>query len=298
MNEQELERYRKAGKIAAEVLQEGLKKIQPDVKLIEVANFVEELIRQKGASPAFPCNISVNEVAAHYSPTAWDESAFKKGDLVKLDVGVHVEGFIGDTAKTIVVGGGEHRLIASAEKALEKAIQIAKSGARTDQMGEAAEAAIKSFGFLPVSNLTGHQLSPWNLHGGELVPNVKTRHGAELKEGDVFAIEPFATDGAGRVVDDANAIIFRYLRDRPLRMKEARDILEYVKANYATLPFAERWLAHLVPRFKLNQALRQLVYSGALHAYHILKEKNRGLVAQAEHTVIVKKDGCEITTLV
>lgn len=295
MNEQELERYIKAGKIAAEVLQEGLKKIQPNAKLLDVANFVEDSIRQKGAKPAFPCNISVNEIAAHYSPQAWDESTFKRGDMVKLDVGVHVEGCIGDTAKTIVVGG-EHKLIAAVEKGLERAIEVIEHGVRTDEIGEAIESAIKSFGFLPVSNLTGHQLSPWNLHGGELVPNIKTRHGAQLKEGDVFAIEPFATNGAGRVVDDANAIIFRCVGDAKLRMKEARDILEYAKANYGMLPFAERWIAHLVPRFKLNQALRQLVYSRALHAYHILKEKDRGLVAQAEHTVIVTKDGCEVTT--
>lgn len=289
--------YRKAGKIAARVMDAGLKEIEEGKELLELAEYVEGAVKDEGAKPAFPCNISVNDVAAHYSPQAWDSSVFRKGDLVKLDVGVHLEGYIADIAKSVVVGGGKNTLIKAAEKALEEAIGFIKPGVHTNEVGELVEKTINDYGFTPISNLTGHKLTQWNLHGGTLVPNVKTRHGDEIKEGDVYALEPFATDGFGKVIDDANAIIFKYLQDRPLRMKEARDILSYVKENYGSLPFAERWVSQLVPRFKLNHALRQLVYTKAFYAYHILKEKERGLVAQAEHTVIVKKDGCEVTTL-
>lgn len=288
--------YRKAGEIAASVMEAGLKKIKEGRKLLEIAEYVEGVIAEKGAKPAFPCNISVNEVAAHYSPQAWDPRVLKKGDLVKLDIGVHVDGYIADIAKTIVVGKTKSRLIRAAEEALEEAINLIKPGVKTNEVGRLVEETITSYGFSPISNLTGHKLARFNLHGGTLVPNVETRHGSEFKVGDVYALEPFATDGAGRVIDDPNAIIFRYLRDRPLRMREARTILSYARENYGSLPFAERWIAHLVPRFKLNHALRQLVYNKALHAYHILKEKERGLVAQAEHTIIVEKDGCEVLT--
>ncbi len=298
MEEESLKYYRKAGEIAREVLEEGLKKIQPGVKLLEVAEFVENLILEKGGKPAFPCNISVNEIAAHYSPTAWDERVFKNGDLVKLDIGVHVDGYIADTAKSINLGNKNEneKLIKASEEALKNAIDIIKPGVKTNEIGEVVEDTIKSFGFLPISNLTGHQLQRWRLHAGLVIPNIKTRHGDVIREGDVLAIEPFATTGAGRVVDDANAIIFRYLQDRPLRMKEARIILQYVKKNFNTLPFAERWVSSLVPKFRLSQALRQLIYSKAIHAYHILKEKNRKPVSQTEHTIIVTKDGCEVTT--
>jgi methionyl aminopeptidase len=139
-------------------------------------------------------------------------------------------------------------------------------------------------------------LTEWNLHGGVTVPNVKTFHGYKFREGDVFAIEPFSTNGVGRVVDEPNAMIFRYLSNRPLRMREARIILNFVKENYSTLPFAERWVAYLVPRFKLGLALRQLVSSKALHAYNVLKEKENGVVAQAEHSIRVTKGGSEILT--
>jgi len=289
--------YRKAGKIAAGVMDAGLKEIEEGKKLLDTAEYVEGAIKEAGAKSAFPCNISINEVAAHYSPQAWDTSTFKKGDLVKLDVGIHLEGYIADIAKTVVVGGGKNKLIKAAEKALEETINFIKPGVLTNEVGELVEKTINDYGFSPISNLTGHKLSQWNLHGGILVPNVKTRHGDEIKEGDVYAIEPFSTDGLGRVIDDANAIIFRYLQDRPQRGGEARIILKHVKENYGSMPFAERWVSKLVPKFKLNHALKQLVYTKAIYAYHILKEKERGFVAQAEHTVMVRKDGCEVTTL-
>ncbi|MEE8402733.1 MAG: type II methionyl aminopeptidase [Candidatus Hydrothermarchaeaceae archaeon] len=290
------DQYKKAGKIAAGVMEEGLKMIEPGAKLLDVANAVEALIDEKGAKPAFPVNISVNAVAAHYSPDAWDESTFKDTDLVKLDIGVHLDGYIADIAKS--KGPSESsKLIRASEEALQTAIDAIKPGVMTNDVGAAIEDTIKGYGFKPVSNLTGHMLRQWNLHGGIIIPNVNTRHGDLIEEGQVFAVEPFATDGAGRVVDEGNAIIFKYLADRPIRMRAGRNILKYVKANFGTLPFAERWIAHLMPRLKLNHAMRQLISAKALYAYHILREKEHGTVSQAEHTVIVTKDGCEITTI-
>lgn len=285
-----------AGRIAAEVMEDVLAKVGEGVKLLEVANFAEESIINKGARPAFPINISINEKAAHYTPDVDDESVFRKGDLVKVDIGVHIDGYIGDIARSKAIGGGHKELIKASESALEKAIDIIKPGLMTSDVGAVVEETIQSFGFKPISNLTGHMLTEWNLHGGVTVPNVKTMHGYKFKEGDTFAIEPFATTGIGRVVDQPNAMIFRYLGERPLRMREARLILEHIKENYSTLPFAERWIADLVPKFKLNTALRALVASKALHAYHVLKEKDNGLVSQAEHSILVTSGGCEILT--
>lgn len=285
-----------AGRIAAEVMEDVLAKVGEGVKLLEAANFAEESIINKGARPAFPINISINEKAAHYTPDVDDESVFRKGDLVKVDIGVHIDGYIGDIARSKAIGGGHKELIKASESALEKAIDIIKPGLMTSDVGAVVEETIQSFGFKPISNLTGHMLTEWNLHGGVTVPNVKTMHGYKFKEGDTFAIEPFATTGIGRVVDQPNAMIFRYLGERPLRMREARLILEHIKENYSTLPFAERWIADLVPKFKLNTALRALVASKALHAYHVLKEKDNGLVSQAEHSILVTSGGCEILT--
>jgi methionyl aminopeptidase len=290
------EEYKKAGKIAARVMEEGLKMIKPGAKLLDVANAIEGLIEENGAKPAFPVNISVNSIAAHYSPDAWDESTFKRGDLVKLDIGVHLEGYIADVAKSKDLGDNS-KLIEASKEALQNAIDAIKPGVMTNEIGAIIEETIEGYGFKPVANLTGHMLTQWNLHGGVVIPNVNTRHGNLIEEEQVYAIEPFATDGFGRVVDESNAIIFRYIADRPIRMKEARDILKYAKENFGTFPFAERWIANMVPRLKLTQALRQLILAKAFHAYHILREKEHGTVSQAEHTIIVTKDGCEITTI-
>ena len=289
------EKYKEAGKLVAGVMEEALKMIKPRAKLLDVANAVEALIEEKGAKPAFPVNISVNAVAAHYSPDAWDESIFNKGDLVKLDIGVHLEGYIADIAKSVDLGENKD-LIEASKEALQNAIDTIKPGAMTNEVGTVIEDTIKGHGFKPVANLTGHMLTQWNLHGGTIIPNINTRHGDLIEEGQVFAIEPFATDGFGRVVDESNAIIFKYIAERPIRMKEARDILKYAKEHFGSLPFAERWVADLMPRHKLTQALRQLVFSKAIYAYHILREKEHGTVSQAEHTVIVTQDGCEVTT--
>lgn len=296
MEEEAHDKYLLAGRIAARVMEQALRKIKPGRKLLELANFVESEIVELGARPAFPVNISVNEIAAHYSPTAWDSSTFERGDLVKLDIGVHIDGYIADIARSVVVGGGENELIRASEQALRRAIEVIKPGVKTSEIGAIVEKTIRSYGLKPVENLTGHMLSRYSLHSGITVPNVRTRHGDMLREGDVLAIEPFATSGAGRVVDEREAIIFRYLRDRPLRLKESRIILGYVKDHFGALPFAERWIAHLAPRHRLHMALRELAYSGAIYAYKILREKQRAPVAQAEHTVIVTNDGCEVTT--
>ncbi|MEE9594721.1 MAG: type II methionyl aminopeptidase [Candidatus Hydrothermarchaeales archaeon] len=290
-----IEKYTKAGEIAAEVMEKGLKSIEVGAKLLDVAVLVEDSIREEGAHPAFPCNISVNDISAHYSPVAQDETTFKKGDLVKLDLGVHVDGYIADIAVTKNLGGDE-KLVKASVDALEAAIEMIKPGTKTNEVGAVVEETIKGAGFLPISNLTGHYLARWSLHGGTVIPNVRVRHGEEIKEGDVIALEPFATTGVGRVVDDPEAIIFRYIEDRPLRMMEARVLMKHIKENYSTLPFAERWVSDLLPKLRLNMALRQLVSSRALYAYNILREKGRGIISQAEHTVIVTKDGCEVIT--
>ncbi|MFQ5815372.1 MAG: type II methionyl aminopeptidase [Candidatus Hydrothermarchaeaceae archaeon] len=291
----DIAKHTRAGIIAAKVMEKGLKSIEVGAKLLDVAVLVEDTIRREGAHPAFPCNISMNDVAAHYTPQAGDEAAFKKGDMVKLDLGVHVDGYIADIAVTKDLGGNKKLVKASAD-ALGAAIDIIKPGIMTNEIGAVVEDTIKGAGFEPVSNLTGHYLSRWNLHGGVIVPNVRARHGEEIREGDIIALEPFATTGAGRVVDDPEAIIFRYLEDRPIRMREARSLLRHAKENYGNLPFAERWISHLMPKLRLNMALRQLVSTKALYAYRILREKERGLISQAEHTVLVNKGGCEVIT--
>ncbi|MEM2878346.1 MAG: type II methionyl aminopeptidase [Candidatus Hadarchaeales archaeon] len=295
MNQEELEAYRKAGRILAEVRESIRPMVKIGVRTVEIAEAAERMIVEKGARPAFPCNVSLNEVAAHYSPPAWEQTVIKENDIVKVDIGAHVDGYIADTAFTVAIGAGGE-LVTAVEKALEAAIAAVKPGIDSGEIGRAVEEAVRASGFKPIRNLTGHSLSRWDLHSGITIPNVKENTGQVLKPGDVLAIEPFVTDGFGFVEDRDQVYIFRHMRDVPTRLRMSRELLREIKKEYDGLPFADRWLAKRMSRLRLELTLRELVGLGALWPYHVLAERSGGKVAQAEHTVIVTDQGAEVTT--
>ncbi|KAF5436967.1 methionyl aminopeptidase [Candidatus Methanophagaceae archaeon] len=286
-----LENYRRAGVILVEVRKEATGLIKDGGSLLEVAEFVENNIREKGGEPAFPCNISRNEEAAHATPSIDDQTVFGKDDLVKLDIGVHIDGYIADSAVTVDLSGNYDGLVKAAEVALDEAIKIIRDGVSTIEIGEVIGTTIKERGYKPVVNLSGHGLSRYDSHAPPTIPNVKYEHGVTLHENNVVAIEPFATDGCGKVVESGNAEIFSLVKPKPVRMREAKKLLDEIK-NYQGLPFAKRWL----PRERLELALRTVETAGILRDYPVLREEEKGMVSQAEHTVIIKKDGCEVIT--
>jgi len=295
-SEDELQTYRKVGKIAAEVREKVRPKVKPGESLLDIAETVENLIREKGAKPAFPCNVSVNAIAAHYSPPAGDETKIEEGDLVKVDIGAHLDGYIADTAFTVATGYENVDMVESIERVLDEAIKVVKPGIGVGEIGAIVEETAKAAGFKPVKNLTGHSLARWNLHAGISIPNVKEESEQKIKKDDVLAIEPFITNGAGEVEDQTEVYIFRFLGPRPVQRRMSMGMLRDIGRLYGNLPFAERWLAERTSKIRLQLTLRDLINSGALHPYYVLKEREEGLVAQAEHTVIVTEEGCEVTT--
>ncbi len=284
-----IEKYIEAGKILRQVKEEAVKLIKPGVKLLEVAEFVENRIKELGAEPAFPCNISINSDAAHFTPKANDEREFKEGDVVKLDIGAHVDGYIADTAVTVDLGDNED-LVKAAEEALKNAIDVIHAGVNTAEVSEAIFNTITEFGFKPVINLTGHGLDRYIAHAPPTIYNVKIDKGVELKEGMVIAIEPFVTNGVGKVAERSECEIFSLIAVKSVRMKQARQLMDEILRKYKTLPFAKRWLK------ASDIILAKLVREGVLRAYPVLAEVGKGLVSQAEHTVIVEEDGARVIT--
>ena len=285
-----LENYRKAGRILAEVLAEAGPRVELGASLLDVANFVEDAIRSRGAKPAFPCNISLDRNAAHYTPSPHDSSRFGE-NMVKLDVGVHVDGYIADAAITVDLGGHES-LVEASHVALEAALEIIRPGIDTAQIGKAIEDVITGYGYKPVYNLTGHGLSRYLAHDEPAVPNRAMEKGTVLKDGDVIAIEPFATNGSGRISEALINEIYGFSAFRPVRLPAARTLLKEISESYKTLPFARRWLKGE----RAEYALMQLLRSGAVHRYPVLWEVEGALVSQAEHTVVVLEKGCEVIT--
>ena len=304
------EKYNKAGKIVSKTRSMAVDYVKADMKIIDLINFVEGNIVEMGGMPAFPCNVSINEITAHYTSPPGDDSTIKTGDLVKIDLGAHVDGYIADSAISVFInddsssfthdGQSEDNLnikmIETAHEALESAISTIKDGVELGKVGKAIEETINNKNFNPISNLAGHSIDRWILHSGLSVPNIKDQNTQIIHEGDVLAIEPFVTNGIGLVDDTNNAYIFRFLRERPMRMAQSKKLLNIIATNYKTLNFAQRWLVdHMDPNY-LNMAMRQLLASRAIYPYNVLKEKSNSRVAQAEHTVIVESDGCRVIT--
>jgi methionyl aminopeptidase len=285
-----LEKYRQAGRILKEVRAAAVERVQKGAKLLDVANAIEADIVARGGKPAFPVNISLDTEAAHDTPEPGDLRVFED-NIVKLDIGVHVDGYIADTAVTVDLSGNPD-LVKASETALEDAIKMVRAGVSTADIGAAIEAAIDGFGFKPIYNLTGHGLERFVQHAPPSIPNRKMGQGIILQAGQVIAIEPFATDGVGIVVEGHFAEIFGLTAMKPVRLPWERDMLKAVQA-FNGLPFARRWLADLK---RSEKTLDALMRAGVIHAYPVLIEQAGGMVSQAEHTLIVTEDGCEVTT--
>ncbi|WP_292459681.1 type II methionyl aminopeptidase [Methanothermococcus sp.] len=289
-----IEKLMKAGKIHAEIMEEAVNLIKPDAKLYDVAEYVENKTRELGGEVAFPCNISINDIAAHYTPIYGDEKVFSENDVVKLDVGVHVDGYIADGAITIDLSNSYKDLKKASEDALYTVIKEIIPPMNIGKMGEIIQEVIESYGYKPISNLSGHVMEQYVLHSGISIPNVKEKSKDYIDVGDIVAIEPFATDGFGRVFDGNEKHIFKYIKSRPLRLPSARKILKIIEKKYPHLPFAERWLANEDPKYRAG--LRNLMSSGCIYGYPTLIEKNHGMVSQTEHTVLITENGAKITT--
>ena len=290
LTSEEYEKYREAGEILSTVLEEAAQRIEVGASLLDVAEFAEERPRELGGGIAFPTNISLNEEASHATPGADDDATFGE-DVVCLDVGVHVDGYIADAATTVDLRGVPE-LVEASETALEAALDAVEAGVHTGEVGAAIEAAIDEYDYNPIVNLSGHGLGEYDAHTGPNVPNRAVDSGVELEAGMVLAIEPFATTGSGKVGEGAEEEIFELLETKNVRDRRARDLQDTIDAEFGRLPFATRWLDGR----RASMSLRRLKAANAIKGYPVLKEDDGELVSQAEHTVIVTEDGCEITT--
>lgn len=291
--------WMRTGSVAARALEVGREKCTPGTPLVEVVETVERYIRDQDLDLAFPCTVSINECAAHFTPTHDDVRVLEKGDVVKLDCGACLDGALSDNAITIEVGNSNRHteLIKAAEACLETAISIIGPNANLGDVGAAIELVAKDHGFKTIQNLTGHSLEPWNLHAGLTVPNVGMRIGRRPRIGDVLAIEPFVTDGhKARVENSGPGNIYHFQRARPLRLPSQKQLLAAIHQRHPKLPFAERWITDAIDRKKLGFNLMQLQKAALIKHYPALSEASKGMVAQREATVVITEDGCVVTT--
>ena len=289
--------FLKAGKIAGRVLHEIAPLVQPGEKVLKVCVLAEKKIVEYGAHPAFPCNVSINNEAAHYSSPYLDTRVFPDRGLVKVDLGANVNGHLSDTAKTIDLDGSYEKFIIAAESALEAALATIRPGIRLGEVGAVIEKTIKREGLTPVHQLSGHQLKPNTLHAGKNVPNVKTMSIEKMQVGETFAVEPFATDGCGRIKAAKEAYIFSNdIRNRIKLDRMATQVRDLARRKFGTVPWASRWLYDLKNDFDFEIPLKMLTRAAVIHPYPVLLEANDGMVSQAEHSLFVSEKGAIVTT--
>ena len=298
LDDEAVEKYITAGQIAADVRDEVSSMIKEEMQIIDICNTAEEMIRSLGGEPAFPCNVSVNEVAAHYSSPPGDTRRIPEGSIVKVDVGVHIDGYIADTAKTICFNPDYEGLVIAAEKALERVIGMIHPGMKISDVSSKIQMVIESYGFKPISNLTGHQIGRYLIHAGKAVPNVSHISTSRFREGEVYAIEPFVTtrDASGTVKSGSEHYIFRFAKYKSPKNPDSRFLLNYIAKNFRTLPFSERWLMHLMDQERFRRVFHELLSSRSIMSYPIFFEATGRPVAQAEHTILLGKDGIIVLT--
>ncbi len=287
-----------AGSIAAEVLQKTIENIEPGVKILKICKLSEDLIQKldPNARPAFPLNLSFNSVAAHDTAAPNDPRKVPKDCLVKADIGVHINGWIADTAATKALGKGKKakKLIDAAEIALNAAIDEVKPGVRVSKIGEIIEDSISENGLKSVKNLTGHTIGRYSLHAGISIPNYRhssLKPSPKLQKGMILAIEPFTTPGKGFVTSNSppKPLIFSLQKTR------LDNRLGPIEESYGNLPFALRWLSEKTIPITFKE-LMDLAKKRQINFYSPLKEQSNSLVAQAEHTMFITENGAEITT--
>lgn len=289
------EQILKAGGMSSEVREWSRKLIRPGASLLEIADSIEKKILDLGGQMAFPTNLCVNDVTAHYAPKANDDGVLGERDVVSVDLGVHVDGYIGDTAYTVDLSGEYPDLLEANQLALEESIKLVKPGTSVSEIGARVQEVIEAAGFKPIENLSGHQIEQYELHAGLSIPNIKVPYDWEIEEGMVLALEPFATNGYGRVIESQGAEIYSVEGGVRVRDREIRKIMKAVLERRG-LPFAARWYAKKINPMRLNLLLTNLARQEAIRSYPPLHEKESGIVSQFEHTVLVTEDGCTVTT--
>jgi len=292
------EPYRTSGNIVKEVKPLVATAVKPGARFLEVCDLVKEEVEKRGGRLAFPTGIGVNEVTAHYAPQEGDESAFAEEDLVKVDFGVHIDGYVTDTSVTVTLNPEFDLLLEAAHRALDAAIAMARKEWRTGEIGRVIHEEAARFGFKTIENLTGHTLDRYTVHAGKSIPNLYMPHMQELKKGDVFAIEPFLTlrRAAGYVVDTPSQTIFSIVARKKTGDSRLDAFAESVWAERKTLPFTPRWYIGEFGGEKVGEIVKKLVSKRVLRAYPTLVEASGSPVAQFEHTMALDEGGLVVLT--
>ncbi|KAK9437283.1 methionine aminopeptidase [Metarhizium brunneum] len=311
LNSDFLSDYRQAAETHRQVRQWAQKNIKPGQTLTEIANGIEDSVRRlvghdglsEGdaihAGMAFPLGLNIDEIAAHFSPNSGNKTVLQHNNVMKIDIGVHVNGRIVDSAFTMAFDPMYDNLLAAVKDATNTGVREAGIDVRLGELGGYIQEAMESYEceingttypIKPIRNITGHSILHYSIHGSKSVPSVKTNDTTKMEEGDVFAIEPFGSTGKGKVYDQGEVSHYALRSDAPkvdLHLSSAKSLLYSIKKNFSTLPFCRRYLDR-IGHEKYLLGLNHLVKSGIVEDYPPLVDQKGSYTAQFEHTILLR----------
>ncbi|KIX08914.1 methionine aminopeptidase, type II [Rhinocladiella mackenziei CBS 650.93] len=315
-----LNNYRQAAEVHRQVRQWVQHTAKPGKSLNEIAEGIEDGVRallgHQGLEPGdnlkagmgFPTGLPLNNCAAHYTPNPGQkEIVLQADDVMKVDFGVHINGWIVDSAFTVAFDPVYDNLLAAVKDATNTGIKNAGIDARMSDIGSAIQEAMESYEVemngktLPVKavrNITGHDIKQYRIHGGKQIPFIKNDDHTKMEEGEVFAIETFGSTGKGYLRDDTG--VYGYGKDPsaprvPLNLASARSVLKTINEHFGTLVFCRRYLE----RLGLNKylvGLNSLVSNGILDSYAPLSDVKGSYTAQFEHTILLRPNAKEVVS--
>jgi methionyl aminopeptidase len=305
-----LEDLKKGAKIHRKVRKYAREILKPGVDLLDFCNKLENKTREltktneKNNGIGFPTGVSINECAAHFTPTIGDKITVNNGDVIKVDFGTHVNGRIIDSAFTVTFDNKYDTLVEAAKAATNIGIKEAGIGVRLGELGEKIQEVMESYEIeldgktipiKPVRNLGGHSIEPYHIHAGKYIPCIKTNDNTKMEEGEIYAVETFATTGSGIAREREPTSHFMKkdnINFTNLKFKASKKLLGYINNNFGTLPFCDKWLYCDNKNYKF--ALEDLCKNNIIQKYPPLYDIKNSYIAQFEHTIYLKSSGKEV----
>ncbi|GER55788.1 unnamed protein product [Striga asiatica] len=254
---------------------------------------------------AFPTCISVNNTVCHFSPLASDESVLEDGDIVKIDLGCHIDGFIAVVGHTHViqqgpVTGRAADVIAAANTAAEVALRLVRPGKKNKDVTEAIQKVAAAYDCKIVEGVLSHQMKQFVIDGNKVVLSVSSPETrvdeAEFEENEVYSIDIVTSTGEGKpkLLDEKQTTIYKRAVDKSyhLKMKASRFIFSEISQNFPIMPFSARALEEKRARLGLVECVNH----DLLQPYPVLHEKPGDLVAHIKFTVLLMPNGSDRVT--
>lgn len=320
-DERVVKKYKTAGEIVNKILVQLIQSCKVGVSVKAICEKGDNLIVQEVEKKyknekdikkgiAFPTCLSMNNCICHFSPSKNDaDYVLKEDDLVKIDVGVHIDGFIAVVAHTIVVGSSAEKkvtgrkadVILAAYLASQAALRLLSPGNGNYKVTEAVQKISESYKCKPIEGMLSHQLKQFKIDGEKTIiqnptPAQRKEHEkCDFEKYEVYAMDVLVStgEGQGKEMDTKVAIYKKTEETYLLKLKASKAFYAEVKKKYGPMPFN---LRNFEEEAKAKMGVVECVSHKLIEPFQVLYEKSSEYVAQFKFTVLLLPNGINLIT--